>query len=124
MSIACDAVIRFAERHAALADAEAQRTTAPTRRRELETIATICRHVPAHAPRTFHEALQTYWFSHLAVITELNGWDAFSPGHLDQHLWPFYERELAGHSRAKPPKNCSSASSSNSTTTLRRPKSV
>jgi formate C-acetyltransferase len=29
------------------------------------------------------------------VITELNGWDAFSPGHLDQHLWPFYQRGLA-----------------------------
>jgi formate C-acetyltransferase len=29
------------------------------------------------------------------VITELNGWDAFSPGHLDQHLFPFYERGLA-----------------------------
>ena len=30
-----------------------------------------------------------------AVITELNGWDAFSPGHLDQHLEPFYQRGLA-----------------------------
>jgi hypothetical protein len=46
--------------------------------------------VPAHAPRDFHEALQAYWFCHLAVVTELNGWDAFSPGHLDQHLLPFY----------------------------------
>ena len=30
-----------------------------------------------------------------AVITELNGWDSFNPGHLDQHLLPFYERGLA-----------------------------
>jgi formate C-acetyltransferase len=51
--------------------------------------------VPAHAPRDFHEALQYYWFCHLAVITELNGWDSFSPGHLDQHLWPFYQRGLS-----------------------------
>ena len=51
--------------------------------------------MPAHAPRDFHEALQSYWFCHLAVITELNGWDAFSPGHLDQHLWPFYQQGLA-----------------------------
>ncbi len=36
-----------------------------------------------------------YWFCHLAVITELNGWDAYSPGHLDQHLEPFYQRGLA-----------------------------
>jgi formate C-acetyltransferase len=36
-----------------------------------------------------------YWFCHLAVITELNGWDAYSPGHLDQHLEPFYQRGIA-----------------------------
>ena len=54
--------------------------------------AAACRPMP---PRDFHEALQAYWFCHLAVITELNGWDSFSPGHLDQHLLPFYERGLA-----------------------------
>ncbi len=55
----------------------------------------VCERVPAHAPRDFQEALQGYWFCHLAVVTELNGWDAFSPGHLDQHLWPFYQQGLA-----------------------------
>jgi formate C-acetyltransferase len=94
MAISCDAVIRFAERHAELAEAEAARTSAPGRKRELLKIADVCHWVPAHAPRDFHEALQYYWFCHLAVITELNGWDAFSPGHLDQHLWPFYKKGL------------------------------
>ena len=94
-SLACDAVMRFAERHAALAREQAALTTDPRRRAELEKIAEVCTHVPAHAPRDFHEALQSYWFCHLAVITELNGWDAFNPGHLDQHLFPFYERGLA-----------------------------
>ena len=55
-------------------------------------IAEVCSHVPAHAPRDFWEALQYYWFVHLGVTTELNTWDAFSPGHLDQHLYPFYQR--------------------------------
>jgi formate C-acetyltransferase len=95
MSIACDAVIRFAERHADLAEIEAVTTQHATRRQELMRIASACRRVPAHAPRDFHEALQMYWFCHLAVITELNGWDAFSPGHLDQHLGPFYDAGLA-----------------------------
>ncbi len=94
MSIACDAVMRFAERHAELAEAEAAKAADDGRRRELLKIAGVCRWVPAHAPRDFHEALQAYWFAHLAVITELNGWDAFSPGHLDQHLWPFYQAGL------------------------------
>jgi trans-4-hydroxy-L-proline dehydratase len=95
MAIACDAVMRFAERHAELAVAEAAKATSPFRKQELLKIAEVCRWVPAHAPRDFHEALQAYWFCHLAVITELNGWDAFSPGHLDQHLWPFYQSGLA-----------------------------
>jgi formate C-acetyltransferase len=95
MSIACDAVMRFAERHADLAAVEALTTTDDSRRLELLKVAYVCRHVPAHAPHDFHEALQMYWFCHLAVITELNGWDAFSPGHLDQHLSPFYEAGLA-----------------------------
>jgi len=62
---------------------------------ELLDIAEVCRRVPAEAPRTFHEAVQAYWFVHLGTVTELNGWDAMSPGHLDQHLAPFYERDLA-----------------------------
>jgi formate C-acetyltransferase len=95
MVIAADAAVLFAERHAALAGELAEQESDPDRRRNLERIRDVCSHVPAHAPRNFHEALQAYWFCHLAVITELNGWDAFSPGHLDQHLRPFYERGLA-----------------------------
>ena len=95
MDIACDALILFAERHAALAMKLAAETADPLRRSELERVAAVCRHVPAHAPRDLHEALQYYWFCHLGVITELNGWDAFNPGHLDQHLLPFYRKGLA-----------------------------
>ncbi|HYF93037.1 MAG TPA: trans-4-hydroxy-L-proline dehydratase [Symbiobacteriaceae bacterium] len=92
MSIACDAVIRFAERHAEKALELAAACADPVRRRELEEIAAVCRHVPAHAPRNFREALQAYWFTHLGVITELNTWDAFNPGRLDQHLYPLYKK--------------------------------
>jgi len=95
MEIACVALIRFAERHAEAAEALAQAVEDSGRGEELRRIAEVCRRVPAHAPRDFQEALQYYWFCHLGVITELNGWDAFSPGHLDQHLWPFYQRGLA-----------------------------
>lgn len=94
MAAAAGAVIRFAERHAELAAAMAAAETDPLRQSELEKIAEVCRHVPAHAPRDFWEALQAYWFTHLSVITELNGWDSFNPGHLDQHLYPFYKSGL------------------------------
>jgi len=93
MRIAAEALILFAERHAAELDNLAASETDAGRRQELINMATICRNVPAHAPQTFHEALQYYWFVHLGVITELNPWDSFNPGRLDQHLYPFYKRE-------------------------------
>jgi formate C-acetyltransferase len=95
MDISCDAAIVFAERHADLADKLAEREKNPTRMAELERIAEVCRWVPANAPRNFWEAIQMYWFVHLGTITELNGWDAMNPGHFDQHLTPFYEKEIA-----------------------------
>lgn len=95
MDISCDAVIIFAERHADLAEKMAAEERDEKRKAELLKIADVCRWVPAHAPRDFWEAVQMYWFVHLATITELNGWDAMSPGHLDQHLGPFYEKGLA-----------------------------
>jgi formate C-acetyltransferase len=94
MAIAADAVIRFAERHAEKAEEMARAEDNPERRQELERIAGVCRRVPAHAPRDFWEALQAYWFTHLAVVTELNTWDSFCPGRFDQHLYPFYQKGM------------------------------
>jgi formate C-acetyltransferase len=95
MRVCARAIVRFAVRHAEYAQELARTERDPARRRELEEIAEICLRIPAHAPRTFREALQYYWFVHLGVVMELNPWDAFNPGRLDQHLWPFYERDLA-----------------------------
>ncbi len=94
MLICADALIHFAERHAEKARQLAQQETDPQRKKELERIARICSRVPAHAPQDLWEALQYYWFVHLGVTTELNPWDAFNPGRLDQHLYPFYKRGL------------------------------
>ncbi len=95
MWTAAGAVIRLAERHAEKAEKMAADESNPQRQDELRKIADVCRHVPAHAPRDFWEALQAYWFAHLGVISELNTWDSFCPGRLDQHLYPFYEQGLA-----------------------------
>jgi len=95
MRICAEALIRFAERHAEKARELAAQETDAQRREELTRIAEVCSHVPAHAPRDFWEALQYYWFVHLGVTIELNPWDAFNPGRLDQHLVPFYEKGLA-----------------------------
>jgi formate C-acetyltransferase len=94
MEIAADALIRYAERHAEKAREMQKKEKDPARRKELEKIADVCSHVPANAPRDFGEALQCYWFVHLGVITEVNPWDSFNPGRLDQHLYPFYKEGL------------------------------
>ena len=95
MDISCDAAILFAERHAELAEKMADEESNPQRKEELMKIAEVCRWVPAHAPRDMQEAIQMYWFVHLGTVTELNGWDCMNPGHIDQHLYPFYQKGLA-----------------------------
>ncbi len=105
MAISCDAAILFAERHAELAEklseelrVKSEESGDPSldqRIKELKKIADVCRWVPAHAPRDMWEAIQMYWFVHLGTVTELNGWDSMNPGHIDQHLYPFYQKGLA-----------------------------
>ncbi|HUW11927.1 MAG TPA: trans-4-hydroxy-L-proline dehydratase [Anaerolineae bacterium] len=95
MSLCARSVIRSAERYAAMARELALSESDPQRKRELDRIAEVCSRVPAQPPRDFWEALQSYWFVHLAVTIELNPWDAFCPGKLDQHLYPFYETGLS-----------------------------
>ena len=94
MAIAGEAIIMYANRHAdeieRLADIEGEEV----RKTELRRMAAVCRKVPANAPGTLHEMLQHYWFIHLGVITELNPWDSFNPGRLDQHLFPVFKKEI------------------------------
>jgi len=94
MHTAAGAIIRYAERHAEKALELAKEAPDKQRKSELLIIAEVCKHVPAYAPENFREALQYYWFVHLGVTIELNTWDAFSPGRLDQHLLPFYQQGL------------------------------
>ncbi|NOZ45921.1 MAG: glycyl radical protein [Chlorobi bacterium] len=94
MEIVAKSMIHYAERHAAKLYMFATKEKNSKRKAELLKMAKICKNVPAYAPQTFHEALQHYWFLHLGVITELNPWDSFNPGRLDQHLYPFYKKEI------------------------------
>jgi pyruvate formate-lyase/glycerol dehydratase family glycyl radical enzyme len=94
MDIACDAIIMYAARHSEALEKMALVEKDPIRKKELEKMAAVCRKVPANAPETVHEMLQHYWFIHLGVISELNPWDSFNPGRLDQHLYPVWRKEI------------------------------
>jgi trans-4-hydroxy-L-proline dehydratase len=94
MLVSCDAIIMYANRHADELKRLALKEPNDKRRTELMKMADICRKVPAFAPESVHEMLQHYWFIHLGVIIELNPWDSFNPGRLDQHLYPVYKHEV------------------------------
>ncbi len=94
MKIAADAIIILAGRYSKLAKELEKKEKNPQRKNELEKIADVCSHVPAHAPRDFWEALQMYWFIHLGVTTELNVWDSFNPGRIDLNLYPFFKKDI------------------------------
>ncbi len=94
MRIAAQAMIRYAHRNADYLHELAALETDEVRKLELLEMEEVCRNVPANAPGSLHEALQYYWFVHLGVISELNPWDAFNPGRLDQHLYPFYIKDI------------------------------
>ncbi len=92
--IAIKGILRWAERYAARAEAQADVEPDPVRREELRRIAETCRRVPARPARTFIEALQSFWFVHLAMHIEQYGW-SISAGRFDQYAFPFYRRDLA-----------------------------
>ncbi len=94
VGIAARGIIRWAERYAELAEALAATEADAARRAELITIAEICRRVPAEPARTFHEALQSFWFTHLAMHIEQFGW-SISAGRFDQYAFPTYQQDIA-----------------------------
>ncbi len=94
MAKACDAIMLLGARYADYARELAQKEKCDTRKAEILQIAANCDVVPAHKPQTFWQAIQMYWFVHLGVTTELNPWDAYSPGRFDQHLNPFYQKDV------------------------------
>jgi pyruvate formate-lyase/glycerol dehydratase family glycyl radical enzyme len=91
--IVLESVINFAGRYADLAEKMA-RNSDSKRAVELIKIAEICRNVPEKGANTFHEALQSVWFLHLALQIESNG-HSMSFGRLDQFLMPCFENSIS-----------------------------
>ena len=95
VDISLRSVIAFARRFSGLAETMAEREQDDTRKQELLAIAKICERVPAYPASSFHEALQSFWFLHLALHLESNG-HSMSPGRFDQYLFPYYEKDVGG----------------------------
>ena len=91
--VAGEGIIRWAERYADLAEASARAHPNARRRAELLHIAATCRRVPAEPARTFDEALQSFWFVHLALHIEQYGW-SISAGRFDQYIYPYFRSDV------------------------------
>jgi formate C-acetyltransferase len=90
---AARAACEYAERYADLAEKKAARATGP-RKAELLDIAGRCRRVPGEPPRTFMEALQSIWMTHVVLGISYGMAGVLSPGRVDQYLFPYYRADL------------------------------
>ncbi len=91
MHLECSAVITMANRYADLAEKLSLRTDTSKRRDELLKITQVCRRVPEFPARTFHEAVQSFWFVNYALFSTQT---LVACGRLDQFLYPALKREL------------------------------
>lgn len=92
--IVLSGLVRFAERYAIEAKKLADAEKDTERKKELLSIAENSRAVPFNPPSTFHEALQSIWFTHLALYQE-NYDNAISFGRMDRYLYPLYRKGIA-----------------------------
>ncbi len=83
------AIIRFANRFADLAAEMAVTERDPNRKAELVHISEMCRRVPAEPARTFHEAMQSFWYMFLVTNPQTTA----AAGRFDQYMYPFYKRD-------------------------------
>ncbi|MEN6485122.1 MAG: glycyl radical protein, partial [Syntrophobacteraceae bacterium] len=91
--ILCDAIILWAKRHSVAAAEMAKAETNPARKKELEKIAEICAWVPENPARTFHEAVQSQWFTQMFSRIEQKTGTVVSNGRMDQYLYPYYLKD-------------------------------
>jgi len=94
VAIGMDAAAGLGRRYAALAEELAAREPDALRKEELLAIAEVCDWVPAHPARTFYEALQSYWFTHMLLWWEAMNASGYAVGRMDQYLYPYYERDI------------------------------
>ena len=93
VEISLQGLLIWTDRHAQILQEMAAAESDPARGEELRAMAAVCARVPRQPCLTFREAIQAFWFQHLAVMYE-NPFGGNGPGRLDYYLWPYLERDL------------------------------
>jgi len=89
--ISLDGLKELIRRYGDLASELMDSETNLTRKTELHEIARISQHLLQEPPQTFREALQAFWFAHIAFFSTLNH---LPLGRFDQNLWPYLKQDL------------------------------
>ncbi len=89
-----EGAITFIERYENLALEMATNEVDKIRREELINIANVCKQIRIRPAHSFQEAVQSIWFLFVILQMESNA-SSFSPGRMDQFLYPYYEAGLA-----------------------------
>lgn len=85
-------VQKFMQRYADLLEEKAD--SYPKYTATMRELAKICQNLQNRPAQSFHEALQSTWFLFVVLHMESNA-SSFSPGRLDQILYPYYQKDLA-----------------------------
>lgn len=85
-------VQKFMQRYADLLEEKAD--SYPKYAASMRELAKICQNLQNRPAQSFHEALQSTWFLFVVLHMESNA-SSFSPGRLDQILYPYYQKDLA-----------------------------
>ncbi len=91
---AWEAVLAWNDAHVAALENALAAAVSEVEKKRLRLLAEICRKVPRRPAESFHEALQSFHFQHLAVMFE-NAFGGNGPGRVDFHLWPYLKKDLA-----------------------------
>lgn len=62
--------------------------------RGLKEVADNCMNLSQRPPQSFYEAVQSLWFLFVILHMESNA-SSFSPGRMDQYLYPYYQKDIA-----------------------------
>lgn len=85
-------VQKFMQRYADLLEEKAD--SYPKYTASMRELVKICQNLQNRPAQSFHEALQSTWFLFVVLHMESNA-SSFSPGRLDQILYPYYQKDLA-----------------------------
>lgn len=91
--ISAQGIIQWANRYAELAEQQAEKHNDPVRKMELIRIAETCRRVPAGPAINLTDAMQGFWFVHMAMHIEQMGW-SISAGRFDQYIYPYFRMDI------------------------------